>query len=218
MSVSAAPSYSLYDAFAPLYADCRLHVFPDDRVTVTAALDLRAARSVLELGCGPGFYATTIAAAFPALRVTGIDRAPAQIELARRRARGLTNAAFAVGDARALAQPRGTYDRVLASRLLMVVPERAAVLTEARRVLRPGGVLLLAEPTRPAMGVLSLLRHAAWEAGNVVRSIEPTEEHYFSAPSFRAFVLSLAWASVAIWEANGYRYARCRTCAQRDIP
>ena len=57
---------------------------------------------------------------------------------------------FTVGDARALAQPDGAFDCVLASRLLMVVPEREAVLAEARRVLAPGGILLIAEPVPAA--------------------------------------------------------------------
>ena len=208
--------HSLYDRYATLYADYRLYVFPDDRAEVKAALDLNGARRFLELGCGPGFYATAFAAAHPHLRVTGIDTAPAQLGLARERARGLANARFIADDARALRQRAGAFDRVLASRLLMVVPDRA-VLTEARRVLAPGGILLLAEPARPRAGVLHLLRRAARECGDGARYIEPMVEHHFSAASFRAFVASQPWASVAIWEANGYRYARCRTCANRYI-
>lgn len=208
--------YSLYDRFATLYAHFRLHVFPDDRAEIAAALGIQGAGSFAELGCGPGFYATAFAAAHRYLRVTGIDRAPAQIALARRRAVGLTNARFTVGDARALSQPDGAFDRVLASRLLMVVPERAAVLAEARRILAPGGILLLAEPVRTYSGVLQLLHKAAREAGEMATYVEPEREHYFSPASFRALITSQRWASVAIWEANGYRYARCRAMTHSD--
>jgi arsenite methyltransferase len=211
------PQPSLYDHFAPLYADFRLHRFPDDRVEVAAALDLAAARSLIELGCGPGFYASAFAARYPHLRVTGVDRAPRQIALARQRARGRANACFTVGDARMLAEPAGAFDRVLASRLLMVVPEREAVLAEARRVLAPGGILLLAEPTRQRTSVLALLHQAAHATDASARYIEPPEEHYFSAAAFRALVAAQSWASVAIWEANGYRYARCRAHTYGDI-
>jgi len=108
------------------------------------------------------------------------------------------------------------FDSLLASRLLMVVPEHGAVLAEARRVLAPGGILLLAEPVRQRTSLLRLLRKAAREGGEAAGYVEPQREHYFSAASFRALIASQPWASVAIWEANGYRYARCRTMTYDD--
>jgi len=120
------------------------------------------------------------------------------------------------GDARALSQPEGAFDRVLASRLLMVVPEREAVLAEARRVLAPGA--FCSSRSRPGSGPVRSngLRHAAREIGDTARYVEPREEHYFSAAAFRTFIASQHWASVAVWEANGYRYARCRTMTYDD--
>jgi arsenite methyltransferase len=175
-----------------------------------------SAERLLELGCGPAFYATAFARRFPALAVVGIDRAPGQIGLAEQHARGVTNTHFIVGDARVLAQPDGAFDRVLASRLLMVVPEREAVLAEARRVLAPGGILLIAEPVRRRGSVLGLLHDAARQSGETAGYVEPLREHYFSAVAFRALIASQRWASVAIWEANGYRYARCRAMTHGD--
>lgn len=207
---------SLYDRFAPIYAEFRLHIFPDDRAEVAAALDLTGAARLLELGCGPGFYATAFARHSPHLTVTGIDRAPGQVALARRRAEGLPNVRFTIGDARALAHPDGAFDRVVASRLLMVVPERQALLAEARRVLAPGGILLIAEQLRRRGSVLGLLRGAARRSGAATGYIEPPREYYFSASSFRTLIASQRWASVAIWEANGYRYARCRATTYDD--
>jgi len=126
---------SLYDRFAARYADFRLHVFPDDRAEIGAALDLGGARRLAELGCGPGFYAIAYAATFPHLHVTGIDRAPAQVAIARRRAasRGLTNTRFTVADAQALSGcASGSFDRIIASRLLMIVDDPAAAVTRVR--------------------------------------------------------------------------------------
>jgi ubiquinone/menaquinone biosynthesis C-methylase UbiE len=213
------PQPSLYDRFASLYADFRLHVFPDDRAEIAAALDLGGARQIAELGCGPGFYATAFAAAYPDLHVTGIDRASAQVAMARRRAaaRGLTNARFMVADVQALGGcVSGPFDRIVASRLLMVVNDPAAVIAEARRVLAPGGILLLAELIESETGVLTVLRRAAYDARVTEQYIEPLAERHFTARAFRALVTSQAWASIAIWEANGYRYARCRTRASAD--
>jgi ubiquinone/menaquinone biosynthesis C-methylase UbiE len=213
-----AAAASLYDRFAALYAAYRLHVFPDDRTEVAAALDLDGARTFAELGCGPGFYATTFAATDPHLSVTGIDRAPAQIAIAQARAaaQGLANARFLCADVQRLVQRDGAFDRVLASRLLMVVDRPATALAEMRRVLAPGGILLLAEPVRPRSGVLGLLQQAATRAGIEQRYIEPPTERIFTARAFHALITCQRWASVAIWEANGYRYARCRAAANAD--
>jgi ubiquinone/menaquinone biosynthesis C-methylase UbiE len=195
-----------------------LHVFPDDRAEIAAALDLSGARHLLEPGCGPGFYATAFAAAYPDLRVTGIDRAPAQVVIARRRtmAQGLTNACFVVGDAQHLQVPAGSFDRIVASRLLMVVDDPVAALAEFRRMLAPGGILLLAEPVRPQSGVLAVLRREAHARGRTERYIEPPAERHFTADAFLALVKTQVWASMALWKANGYYYARCRTCTSAD--
>lgn len=195
------------ERYAAAYAHHRLHVFPDDRAAVASALALPKARTVAEIGCGPGFYALAFAVAYPHLQVTGIDRAPAQLAIARDRAarQGAANVRFVAGDVGVLGRWRGAFDRVVASRLLMVVPERAHALAEMRRVLAPGGLLLLAEPVAPppASLVAAFRAHAG---GN-----EPPAPHLFTAASFAALVAGQMWAAATLWEAHGYRYALCRT-------
>jgi hypothetical protein len=56
---------------------------------------------------------------------------------------------------------------------------------------------------------------AALDLRGAGRYIESLREHYFSA-AFRALIASQRWVSVAIWEANGYRYARCRAAMYGD--
>lgn len=202
------PTRSPYDRHAAAYAHHRLHVFPDDRVTVAAVLALPRARHVAEIGCGPGFYALAFAAAHAHLRVTGIDRAPAQLAIARRRAagQGAANARFVPGDVRALARWRGAFDRIVASRLLLVVPERARALAEMRRALVPGGVLLLAEPLYPPPPPLLAALRVGAETSETPRS----RPHLFTAASFAALVEGQPWATVRYWEADQSRYALCR--------
>lgn len=192
---------SVYERYAAHYAAFRHVVCPDDRAEGLAALDLPHARHAAEIGCGPGYYAPVIAARHPTLRVTGIDNSPAQIALARRRAtrQGLSNVRFVCDDACALSQPDGCFDRIVASRLFMVVHDGRRAMTELRRVLAPGGILLLAEPVaRPAISF------AAWAR------VPTPAERIFTAATFAALVSLVAWASCAIWETGGYRYARCR--------
>ncbi len=201
---SSGPSISIYERYATQYAAFRLRVCPDDRAEGLTALDLPRARHAAEVGCGPGYYAPVIAARHPAVRVTGIDNSPKQIALARQRAaqQGLTNARFICDDACALSQPDGRFDRIVASRLLMVVREPHRVMAELRRVLAPGGVLLITEPVaRPAISF------ADW----IHAPIPP--ERIFTSRAFAALVSLVAWGSCAIWETGGYRYARCRKTA-----
>ena len=80
---------------------------------------------MLELGCGPGFYARRLAARFERLRVTGIDRSLRHSYSGRaRRARRLPNCSFEEGDVLALDRPNASVDGVVASRLFMILPER----------------------------------------------------------------------------------------------
>lgn len=191
---------SVYERYAARYAAFRHIACPDDRTEGLAALDLSHARHAAEVGCGPGYYAPLIAARHPALRVTGIDNAPAQIALARRHAasQGLGNTRFICDDACALSQPDGCFDRIVASRLFMVVHDCRRAIAELRRVLAPGGILLIAEPVAwPAISF------AEWAR------VPTPAERIFTTAAFAALVSLVAWGSCAIWETDGYRFARC---------
>jgi SAM-dependent methyltransferase len=104
---------------------------------------------VLDIGCGTGTQA--IAAqrrSQPGGAVTGVDVAAAMVETARRKARraGL-GIAFRQADAADLPFGDGGYDVVTMTTVLHMVPARRrfACLAEARRVLRPGGRLVLVD-------------------------------------------------------------------------
>lgn len=108
--------------------------------------------NVLDLGCGPGVSAFVLADALPNARVDGVDLAEKMIARAKRHhARSfasLHNVRFHVGDATALDWPDESFDLAVGHSFLYLVPDRPAVLRQARRVLRPGGVLVLLEPNR----------------------------------------------------------------------
>lgn len=76
--------------------------------------------------------------------VAGIDLSPPMLEQARRRARDLhLDADLRVGDAEHLPFDDATFDTVTAVLSLCTIPRPEVALAEARRVLRPGGRLLL---------------------------------------------------------------------------
>lgn len=100
---------------------------------------------VLDVGGGPGAYATWLAAR--GYEVHLLD----PIELHVRQAREAGVASAEIGDARALPQADASADAVLLLGPLYHLQERAdrlRALEEARRVLRPGGLLAAAAITR----------------------------------------------------------------------
>jgi SAM-dependent methyltransferase len=101
--------------------------------------------SVLDVGGGPGAYAAWLAER--GYRVHLVDPVPLHIEQAAARG-GFT---AALGDARRLDEGDSTYDAVLLLGPLYHLTERAervGALAEARRVLRPGGIVAAAAISR----------------------------------------------------------------------
>lgn len=80
------------------------------------------------------------------IRLTGIELAPAMLAIAQRRARDLDLAVdLRQGDAEALDLPDASFDTVVCTFSLCAIPDHRTALTEMVRVLRPGGLLLLAD-------------------------------------------------------------------------
>ncbi len=104
---------------------------------------------VLDVGCGPGESAFGMAERVPGLRVSGLDKSPAMIRIARLRQRkgGAASAVdLTVGDAMALPHCDGTFDAVTGQSFLYLVPDANTVLEETRRVLKPGRRCVFLEP------------------------------------------------------------------------
>ena len=122
-------------------------------LTVDHAL-LKPGEKVLDVGCGTG--GVTIPAK---LRVgktgeaAGIDPAPEMIAVARRKAsRARLEIDFRVGVIESLPYPDATFDAVTSSMMMHHLPEhlQAKGLAEIKRVLKPGGRLLIVDMMRPS--------------------------------------------------------------------
>jgi len=96
---------------------------------------------VLDMGCGPG--AITVGLARRARTVVGVDASAQVVESARRRARekGVGNASFEVGSVYELPFGDQSFDVVYAHQLMQHLSDPVRALREARRVLRPGGLV-----------------------------------------------------------------------------
>ncbi|MCZ7582672.1 MAG: methyltransferase domain-containing protein [Deltaproteobacteria bacterium] len=106
---------------------------------------------VLDLGTGPGVSAFVLASRLgPAARVTGVDFSEKMIAIARERHRAryasLANVDFIQADAAAVPFSDASFDLVVGHSVLYLTGNRKKVLAEMRRVLAPGGSLIVMEP------------------------------------------------------------------------
>ena len=112
-------------------------------VKVVRWAGLRGDEQLLELGCGPGYFSTAFRDATPQGRLVLFDLQPEMLGMARERVgRGSTVAA---GNAMALPFAAGAFDVVFIAAVLGEVPDPGRCLVEVRRVLRPGGRLVVNE-------------------------------------------------------------------------
>jgi cyclopropane fatty-acyl-phospholipid synthase-like methyltransferase len=114
------------------------------------AAELRAGVGVLDVGCGTGAPACELARRFGA-RVVGITTSVvgASAAAARARSEGVDELArFEVRDGRSTDLPDASFDRVWALESSHLISDRAGLVAECARVLRPGGLLVLCDIVR----------------------------------------------------------------------
>lgn len=120
---------------------------------VERLVELGARGRMLDVGCGPGHMALMICARVPDARVVGVDLARTMLAHARRHRAASEHGrriALSVADAKHLGFADGAFDAVFSNTILHHIPDPLPFLRETRRVLRPGGVLLVRDLFRPA--------------------------------------------------------------------
>ena len=138
------------------------------RVLELARLHDRAS-ATLDVGAGTGFTTEGILEHVDPERVTMLDQSPHQ--LARARAKpALAGCPKTLGDAEALPFATDSFDRYVSAGSVEYWPEPQRAVAEAYRVLRPGGIALLAGPLLPAQPLARALAQ--------VWMLFPTESDY----------------------------------------
>lgn len=106
----------------------------------------------LDLGTGPGDIPIMLCGPTQSVSVVAIDYAQTMLDIADRKVQlaGLAGRIhLARMDVKALDLPDDSFDAVFSNTILHHIPEPAAMLAEAARVLKPGGLLLIRDFYRP---------------------------------------------------------------------
>jgi ubiquinone/menaquinone biosynthesis C-methylase UbiE len=134
-------------------------------------------QKILDAGCGPGTYGLMLAQ--QGNEVVGVEISPGGVEVANQRAKGKgVDFSAQVGDLEKLPFEDSTFDVCFCGWVLHHFPDVNAAVSELARVLKPGGIIALAEPNESNLAVrfsrfiedLPLLRtwvlHEGWDTPN----------------------------------------------------
>jgi SAM-dependent methyltransferase len=132
-----------YDALATVY-DQRWSGYIEASTAATLRrVPLDAGERLLDVGCGTGLLLARLIGRSPFRELTGVDLSPGMV--ARARGRLPASVRLLVGDAETLPFPAGSFDVIVSVSSFHYWPSPARGLEELRRVLRPGGHLILTD-------------------------------------------------------------------------
>src|SRR5437762_8745013 len=145
-----------YEFWAPAYDFIFDWIFAPGREAAIRHLELTRQHSVLEVGIGTGLNLPLYPAA---CRLTGIDLSQEMLDKAAERVQTLTmpNVTLKVMDATSMDFDAGEFDKAVATYTISAVPDPVAVLREMRRVVKPGGVIVLLNHFRSERRVMGWL-------------------------------------------------------------
>ena len=108
-------------------------------------LGILSAKRFVDVGCGPGFFAEKLRSAVDGAEVIGVDVDAAMVELATRRTAGTEGLSFRLGTGQRLPLDDDSVDVAYARFLFQHLSHPGDVLAEMKRVVKPGGVVVVGD-------------------------------------------------------------------------
>jgi phosphatidylethanolamine/phosphatidyl-N-methylethanolamine N-methyltransferase len=145
-----------YEFWAPAYDFIFDWIFAPGREAAIEQLELNRQDRVLEVGIGTGLNLPL----YPATcQLTGIDLSQEMLDKAVERVQTLTmpDVTLKVMDATSMDFDENEFDRALATYTISAVPDPVAVLREMRRVVKPGGIIVILNHFRSERRVMGVL-------------------------------------------------------------
>lgn len=156
--VRAAAVYDQVQPFVTLGQEARLNTW------LARQINLPAHSQVLDIGCGTGLLTVRIAEQHPQVDVVGIDASKPMIAVANKKRAG-RNCHFQQALGEDLPFPESHFDLVTSALFFHHVDRdlKQRTLQEIRRVLKPGGMLLIADMDRPYTALGWAMSWTAWK-------------------------------------------------------
>lgn len=175
---------STWDRFAPFYARS-MRADREANLDIAQRIAQRVTgKDVLELACGPGQLAKAIAPC--AHSVVATDYSDGMVRVANQ-GDIPENLSFAVADATDLPYEDGSFDAVIMANALHIMPEPDEALSEIRRVVRKGGLLIAPN----FVSRESASGRSAWIRVLGLLGVRPT--HHWTAEAYRQFLEERGW-------------------------
>ena len=199
----------LWDRIAPLY-DFFENAFNRkvyDMTGPAVASLLGPCDEVLECACGTG--GISVAVARVCKRLVAPDYSEGMLRRARTKLAACGNVLVEKADITALPYEDDSFDAAVAGNVLHLLPEPADALAELRRVVRPGGMIIV--PT-----YLSATRRGRGPIVAVLARLGLTFHEEFDADSYRAFFEAMGYTDVSYRVLRGAMPCAIASFVNRD--
>ena len=151
---------------------------------IIQSLEFKGKRDVLDVGCGYGDLLSSIKTHTRGCRLTGVDISEALIDNAKKNRKGIK---FAVADAQKLPFKKNYFDIVICKHVLCHVTDIKKAMREIHRVLKKGGILVIAQNTLTNSSRMHAERYRKYISQELNRRYLDTN-HRFNLENYQKYV------------------------------